>query len=115
MARGRQTLRFSTLPRRSPGLFQLRISLAQARPGGDQLRGGTRYHGRPEGERAALTARGLEVFRLAAAFESELWELDAAGQRKGSRTPAWSARSRPPDRRALRLSRADHFLHRRRT
>lgn len=31
-------------------------------------------------ERDALRARGLEVFRLAAAFESELWELDAAGQ-----------------------------------
>jgi len=27
-----------------------------------------------------IHARGLEVFRLAAAFESELWELDAAGQ-----------------------------------
>ena len=31
-------------------------------------------------ERDALHARGLEVFRLAAAFESELWELDAVGQ-----------------------------------
>jgi ribosome-binding ATPase len=31
-------------------------------------------------ERDAIHARGLEVFRLAAAFESELWELDAAGQ-----------------------------------
>lgn len=33
-----------------------------------------------EAERAAIQARGLDVFRLAAAFESELWELDAAGQ-----------------------------------
>jgi ribosome-binding ATPase len=33
-----------------------------------------------EEERDAIHARGLEVFRLAAAFESELWELDASGQ-----------------------------------
>ncbi|HYA35683.1 MAG TPA: hypothetical protein VEF03_08680, partial [Candidatus Binataceae bacterium] len=33
-----------------------------------------------EAEHEALRARGLEVFRLAASFESELWELDAAGQ-----------------------------------
>jgi len=33
-----------------------------------------------EAERAAIQARGLDVFRLAASFESELWELDAAGQ-----------------------------------
>lgn len=33
-----------------------------------------------EAEHQALVARGLEVFRLAAAFEAELWELDAAGQ-----------------------------------
>ncbi len=31
-------------------------------------------------EREAVKAHGLDVFRLAAAFESELWELDAAGQ-----------------------------------
>lgn len=31
-------------------------------------------------ERGAIQARSLEVFRLAAAFESELWELDADGQ-----------------------------------
>jgi GTP-binding protein YchF len=31
-------------------------------------------------ELEVIHARGLEVFRLAAAFESELWELDAAGQ-----------------------------------
>jgi ribosome-binding ATPase len=31
-------------------------------------------------ERDAIHARGLEVFRLAAAFEAELWELDPAGQ-----------------------------------
>ena len=30
----------------------------------------------------ALHARGLEAFRLAAAFEAELWELDDAGQRE---------------------------------
>ena len=31
-------------------------------------------------EHEALKAHGMEAFRLAAAFESELWELDAAGQ-----------------------------------
>jgi ribosome-binding ATPase len=35
-----------------------------------------------ETEHAAVRAHGLEVFRLAAAFESELWELDAAGQQE---------------------------------
>jgi GTP-binding protein YchF len=34
----------------------------------------------PGSDRAALTARGLDAFRLAAAFESELWELDDASQ-----------------------------------
>lgn len=33
-----------------------------------------------DAEHQALVARGLEVFRLAAAFEAELWELDEAGQ-----------------------------------
>jgi ribosome-binding ATPase YchF (GTP1/OBG family) len=33
-----------------------------------------------EAERTAIQARGLDVFRLAASFEAELWELDAAGQ-----------------------------------
>jgi ribosome-binding ATPase len=33
-------------------------------------------------ERDAVHAHALEVFRLAAAFESELWELDEAGQRE---------------------------------
>lgn len=33
-------------------------------------------------ERGAVRAHGLEVFRLAAAFESELWELDEAGQKE---------------------------------
>ena len=32
------------------------------------------------GERDDVHAHGLEVFRLAAAFESELWELDQSGQ-----------------------------------
>ncbi len=31
-------------------------------------------------EHQALVTRGLEVFRLAAAFEAELWELDETGQ-----------------------------------
>lgn len=31
-------------------------------------------------EREALTARGLELFRLAAVFEAELWELDPESQ-----------------------------------
>jgi len=35
-----------------------------------------------EAEHAAVRAHGLEVFRLAAAFESELWELDEAGQKE---------------------------------
>jgi GTP-binding protein YchF len=35
-----------------------------------------------DAERAAVRAHGLEVFRLAAAFESELWELDEAGQQE---------------------------------
>jgi ribosome-binding ATPase len=33
-------------------------------------------------ERKALDAHGIEVFRLAASFESELWELDEAGQKE---------------------------------
>src|ERR1700687_5949625 len=33
-------------------------------------------------ERDAVHAPGLEVFRLAAAFESELWELDESGQKE---------------------------------
>jgi GTP-binding protein YchF len=33
-------------------------------------------------ELGALHSRNIEVFRLAAAFESELWELDAEGQRE---------------------------------
>jgi len=33
-----------------------------------------------DAERTAIRARGLDVFRLAAAFEAELWELDEAGQ-----------------------------------
>ncbi len=33
-------------------------------------------------EHEALGARGLEVFRLAARFEAELWELDEAGQKE---------------------------------
>ena len=35
-----------------------------------------------DAERAAVRAHGLEVFRLAAAFESELWELHPAGQKE---------------------------------
>jgi ribosome-binding ATPase len=33
-------------------------------------------------ENAALSERGLDVFRLAAIFEAELWELEAEGQRE---------------------------------
>jgi len=33
-------------------------------------------------ERAAVQAHGIEVILLAAAFESELWELDAGGQKE---------------------------------
>ncbi len=35
-----------------------------------------------DAEREAVRAHGLEVFRLAAAFEAELWELDEAGQKE---------------------------------
>lgn len=35
-----------------------------------------------ETDEAALQARGLEAFRLAAAFEAELWELDPAGHQE---------------------------------
>ena len=35
-----------------------------------------------DAEHAAVRAHGLEVFRLAAAFESELWELDESGQKE---------------------------------
>jgi ribosome-binding ATPase len=35
-----------------------------------------------EAEQAALSARGLQVFRLAAAFEAELWELEPEAQRE---------------------------------
>ena len=35
-----------------------------------------------ESERETLRAHGLDVFRLAAAFEAELWELDEAGQKE---------------------------------
>ena len=42
-----------------------------------------------DAEHAAVRAHGLEVFRLAAAFESELWELDdARPARKCSRMRA---------------------------
>ncbi len=36
----------------------------------------------PEGDLDALRSRGLEAFRLAAAFEAELWELDADSRRE---------------------------------
>lgn len=36
----------------------------------------------PAAESAALQARGVSAFRLAATFEAELWELDTAGQRE---------------------------------
>jgi ribosome-binding ATPase YchF (GTP1/OBG family) len=41
---------------------------------------GTGRSGR--GEEEALRSRGLETFRLAAAFEAELWELDVEGRRE---------------------------------
>ncbi len=47
-----------------------------------------------EAERAAINARGLDVFRLAAAFESELWELDEAGQREMLREAGLEAPAR---------------------
>jgi len=36
----------------------------------------------PSDERAAIAGHGLEVFRLAATFEAELWELDDEGRRE---------------------------------
>lgn len=48
----------------------------------------------PEAERAALEARGLDFFRLAAAFEAELWELDADSQREMLREAGLEAPAR---------------------
>jgi ribosome-binding ATPase len=45
-------------------------------------------------ERDSVHAHGLEVFRLAAAFESELWELDEAGQREMLRDAGLEAPAR---------------------
>ncbi len=45
-------------------------------------------------ERAALEPRGLDAFRLAAAFEAELWELDEAGQREMLREAGLEAPAR---------------------
>ncbi len=47
-----------------------------------------------EPERAALQARGLDFFRLAAAFEAELWELDPASQREMLREAGLDAPAR---------------------
>ncbi|HKM98867.1 MAG TPA: DUF933 domain-containing protein [Candidatus Binataceae bacterium] len=47
-----------------------------------------------EAERNAMRARGLDVFRLAAAFESELWELDEAGQQEMLREAGLEAPAR---------------------
>jgi len=69
----------------------------------------------PDGDRAALTARGLDAFRLAATFESELWELDAAGQSELLHDAGLEQPARPADYGALRVPRADYVLHRGRT
>jgi ribosome-binding ATPase len=45
-------------------------------------------------ERDAIHARGLEVFRLAASFEAELWELDPEGQREMLREAGLEAPAR---------------------
>lgn len=45
-------------------------------------------------EREAVNAHGLEVFRLAAAFESELWELDEAGRKEMLREAGLDAPAR---------------------
>ena len=45
-------------------------------------------------ERDNVHAHGLEVFRLAAAFESELWELDEGGQREMLRDAGLEAPAR---------------------
>jgi ribosome-binding ATPase len=45
-------------------------------------------------ERDSVHAHGLEVFRLAAAFESELWELDESGQREMLRDAGLEAPAR---------------------
>ena len=44
----------------------------------DQRRGGLS----PRRRATPSHARGIEVFRLAAAFESELWELEADGRKE---------------------------------
>jgi ribosome-binding ATPase len=45
-------------------------------------------------ERATLAARGLDYFRLAAKFEAELWELDAASQSEMLREAGLTAPAR---------------------
>ena len=45
-------------------------------------------------ELAAMQARGIDVFRLAAAFEAELWELEEAGQREMLREAGLDAPAR---------------------
>ncbi len=45
-------------------------------------------------EHAALAARGLDFFRLAAAFEAELWELDGESQREMLREAGLEAPAR---------------------
>ncbi|MGO9601829.1 MAG: DUF933 domain-containing protein [Candidatus Binataceae bacterium] len=47
-----------------------------------------------EAERTAMRARGLDVFRLSAAFESELWELDESGQKEMLREAGLEAPAR---------------------
>ncbi|MGO9451876.1 MAG: DUF933 domain-containing protein [Candidatus Binataceae bacterium] len=47
-----------------------------------------------EAERPAMRARGLDVFRLSAAFESELWELDETGQKEMLREAGLEAPAR---------------------
>ena len=56
--------------------------LAQARAGHRQPRDGRAAADITDAEHVAAPAHGLEVFRLAAAFESELWELDESGQKE---------------------------------
>lgn len=45
-------------------------------------------------EREALTARGLDLFRLAASFEAELWELEPESQREMLREAGLEAPAR---------------------
>ncbi len=62
------------------GVFEFRVFVAQARAGGRQLRNRERDRRAERGRARHADRARLDVFRLAAAFEAELWELEAEAQ-----------------------------------